>query len=738
LDKCWNDTLDDSVVAVVPRGISSNLEYTSGVQKQTVDVISTQYNNVSEEKKAILEEKIDGFDKDPNIIIGDFDNGNFVEIPTESVETEIPKTNVVSETVSPPEISLPVINKDVVDVPVAPSRPVRNRRSPVRYGYDGSQGYGYTLEAVASIKEKAKGVVQHCSNLSSTVPPYMHPAVYYLSCQANFTDGSIDCTDPSVYAAVYNKNIGADTYKYHQALLLPDWEKFQAAAVEEIQTLESMGTWMEVDRSSVPQQKRILGGTWVFKRKRTPEGVITKYKARFCVRGDQQEAGVDYFDTYAPVTMWSTVRTMFVLSIICNLHTVQVDYTNAFAQAKLKEDVYIELPKGFTSKNPDKDVVLKLQKSLYGLVQAPKTFYDHLAGNLKKHGFQCCENVDSCLWVNKEKGVICVIWVDDCLFFSKSISNIDNILKSMNTTMPLTKEQSVTAFLGIQILRSSTSYTLTQPKLIQQIIDACDMTECNGAKTPAHTTPLGADIQGKDFKEKWEYSSVVGMLMFLANNTRPDIAFATHQCARFTHSPKESHGLAVKRIVRYLQATKDKGLIMTPTKDISLDCYVDADFAGLYGVEDNDDPVSVKSRTGYVLLLADCPLIWVSKLQTEIAVSTMEAEYIALSQSMKELIPLRRITTLVCDALLGKQNYKAKMYSKVFEDNVGALQLARSPRMTPRTKHYGIKYHFFRENVVKGEIQLFKVESEYQRADIFTKGLVQAIFERLRKLLQGW
>ena len=109
----------------------------------------------------------------------------------------------------------------------------------------------------------------------------------------------------------------------------------------------------------------------------------------------------------------------------------------------------------------------------------------------------------------------------------------------------------------------------------------------------------------------------------------------------------------------------------------------------------------------------------------------MEAEYIALSQSMKELIPLRRMTTVVCNALFGKGNYKANMYSKVFEDNNGALQLARSPPITPRTKHYGIIYHFFRDHVERGDIKLFKIETENQKADIFTKGLVLAIFERI-------
>jgi hypothetical protein len=130
--------------------------------------------------------------------------------------------------------------------------------------------------------------------------------------------------------------------------------------------------------------------------------------------------------------------------------------------------------------------------------------------------------------------------------------------------------------------------------------------------------------------------------------------------------------------------------------------------------------------------------MWVSKLQTEIASSTMEAEYIALSQSMRDLIPVRRLLQLICDMILPEQIKNARMYSSVFEDNNGALQLARAPRITPRTKHYAIKYHFFRDNVAKGDIKLYKVESSKQRADIFTKGLVQQVFECIRKLLMGW
>ena len=177
---------------------------------------------------------------------------------------------------------------------------------------------------------------------------------------------------------------------------------------------------------------------------------------------------------------------------------------------------------------------------------------------------------------------------------------------------------------------------------------------------------------------------------------------------------------------------------MQPKYKLSVDCYVDADFAGLYGSEDSQNSICAKSRTGYVLLLADCPLMWVSKLQSEIASSTMESEYIALSQAMRDLIPIRRLLQLICDTVLLSQSNNARMYSSVFEDNNGALTLARAPRITPRTKHYAIKYHFFRENVIQGDIKLYKVESSKQRADIFTKGLVQQIHETIRKLLMGW
>jgi hypothetical protein len=182
---------------------------------------------------------------------------------------------------------------------------------------------------------------------------------------------------------------------------------------------------------------------------------------------------------------------------------------------------------------------------------------------------------------------------------------------------------------------------LTQTGLIDKTLKTAGMESTHKACTPASTTPVGADRDGDPFDELWEYATVVSMLMYLAANTRPDIAYAVHQAARYTHAPKASHAVAVKRILRYLRGTQDKGIIFKTNRSNKIDCHVDADVAGLFGVEDGQDPVSVKSRSGYVIFFSGVPLLWVSKLQTLIALSTMEDKYVALSQSMRDLIPIR-------------------------------------------------------------------------------------------------
>jgi hypothetical protein len=230
------------------------------------------------------------------------------------------------------------------------------------------------------------------------------------------------------------------------------------------------------------------------------------------------------------------------------------------------------------------------------------------------------------------------------------------------------------------------------------------------------------------------------MLLYLSGHTRPDLSFAVHQCARYTFAPTRRHEQALLRIGRYLKGTLDKGIFMNPSNNLTLDCYPDADFAGLWKHEHADDPHCVRSRTGYVITLAGCPIIWASKMQTEIALSTMEAEYIALSTACRDLFPLIDKLTELTSFLNLPFAPGSNMHVRIHEDNVGALTLGKlEPRhMTPRSKHYAVKYHWFREHLGPRNIELVKIASADQLGDIFTNGLTSRTFANMRKQLMGW
>jgi hypothetical protein len=340
-----------------------------------------------------------------------------------------------------------------------------------------------------------------------------------------------------------------------------------------------------------------------------------------------------------------------------------------------------------------------------------------------------------------------LVYVDDCILFGKKEQELDSMLTKLKDRFELTVEDvaadegvDVFNYLGVELTLDNRTGNVTflQTGLIDKVLKYCRMTDCNTKSTPAASTPLGTDANGKHRQEDWDYATAIGMLLYLSSNSRPDIQFAVHQCARFTHVPRASHEEAIKRICRYLKGTRNKGLTFNPSTEYTMDCYVDADFAGLWNVEHHDDPVCVKSRTGFVITLGGCPLHWVSKLQTEVALSTTEAEYIALSQAMRHLLPMRRILLEIGTKMQLGINAKTLVRSTVWEDNNGALKLANNEsQCSLRTKHIAVKYHFFRSHVGK-DIMVERINTDDQIADIFTKGLDSLKFAKLSALLMGW
>lgn len=305
-------------------------------------------------------------------------------------------------------------------------------------------------------------------------------------------------------------------------------------------------------------------------------------------------------------------------------------------------------------------------------------------------------------------------------------------------------EGTLFGFLGINFNRVGSEIELTQSGLINKVIKLTGMGDASSRDTPAATAPLGSDKGGEPFNEEWSYPAAVGMLLYISSNTRPDIQFAVHQVCRFSHDPKHSHGQAVKRIIRYLVGTSDRGLKFTPDLKEGLNAYVDADFCGLYGYEDDQDPVSVRSRTGFTLTLFGCPIVWSSKLQDAQTLSSTASEYVAFSHVMREVIPMRALLKEIVSKVDLQCSQETLIHSTVFEDNQGCISLVNVPKMSTRNKYIALKYHFFRAHIGKdtdgsgGSVECKYISTLEQKADIFTKGLGPAQFQVIRKLLMGW
>ena len=534
----------------------------------------------------------------------------------------------------------------------------------------------------------------------------------------------------------------ADNPSWREATRGKFADEYWNAMKLEIATLENIDAWSVIDRES---DHHVIASTWAFKCKRYPDGLIKKFKARFCARGDQQLEGIDFFETYAPVVQWTTIRLMFILEILLGLKSKQGDVTCAFLHADLEpgENVYVDMPLGFSqySKNGIRKI-LKLKKTLYGLRQSPRAFWKYITEKLETCGLEQSK-FDPCLFVGDK--VICVVYVDDLICWSKDTLEINNAaLQLRDLGVDLEQEDDAAGFLGVTLERDPETGLLEmkQTGLIKRIIEAVGLDDgsVKGKYTPSESKPLVKDVHGHAASGAFSYSSVVGMLLYLSGHTRPDITFAVNCCARYMFCPKHSHELALKRIGRYLKQTSDRGMVMSPSSDVcKIDAYPDADFAGMYGHEEHTDPACAKSRTGFIITFAECPVLWQSKLQTETALSTMEAEIIALSACCRELFPIIDMVSSVTKSVnlpIGKTT----MNVSIHEDNSGALVLGKTlpPQFTPRSKYYAIKTIWFREEIFKRGIQLQKIDTIEQLGDIFTKGLTRVVFEYLRKKILGW
>ena len=553
--------------------------------------------------------------------------------------------------------------------------------------------------------------------------------------------------DPIAFKAVHDP----DTLYMHQALKQHDSDKFIDAMVKEIRDHEVRFHWRVVKRSTVPSDQKVLPSVWAMKRKRRIlSGEVYKWKARLNVHGGKQELGINYWQTYSPVVDWATIRLFLILSIINQWISIQIDFVLAFPQAPIECKMYMEIPQGFEIIGASKgEYVLLLLKNLYGQKQAGRVWFEYLKQGLIKVGFEQ-SNQNECVFV--KQGVILIIYVDDGILFGYDKALLLDVVKRLQQEgYDIEEMGDVCDYIGVKVDKLPDGrIKLSQPQLITQILTDLGFQEHTKSKEiPALSSkPIHRDPDGDPFEEKWEYPSIIGKLNYLEKSTRGDLSYAVHQCARFTSEPKKSHANAVRQIGRYLIGTKDKGIILTPNQK-SFECYADAGFSGDWVKELAPYDISTaRSRSGYVLTYAGCAISWFSKLQTEIALSTCEAEYISLSTALKEVIYLMDFIQELHDfgipiinepATVKNKGFKMpKVFCEAFEDNSAALEMALVPKMRPRTRHINLKYHHFRLHVRDGKIKVYAIDTKNQLADIFTKALPKVDFIRHRKILLGW
>ena len=372
----------------------------------------------------------------------------------------------------------------------------------------------------------------------------------------------------------------------------------------------------------------------------------------------------------------------------------------AYPEAPAEMPLYMRLPQGFRRDGMSRKThALKLVHSVYRQKQAGRIWNKYMDQGMKEIGFKP-SSFDPCLYYRGS--IVFLVYIDDCIIFGPDRHSIDAVvanLRACSHHFTIDDQGDIGDFLGIQVQKSPDgTIQLTQPQLIDAIIkDLHLQSGSNVKKTPAvPNNPLHKDTDGPDMTPEFHYRSVIGNLNFLEKSTRPDILVSVHQCARFSEQPKRSHAEAVKRIGRYLLATRDKGLIIHLNTRTYFECWVDADFSGNWRQQDAyNDPMTSKSRSGWIVSFAGAPITWASKIQTITALSTTEAEYIALSTSLREVIPLMGMLKEATEQGVQINNFPPKIHCTSFEDNSGALELARLPKVCPRMKHINQSFHHF-------------------------------------------
>lgn len=497
----------------------------------------------------------------------------------------------------------------------------------------------------------------------------------------------------------------SDPLSYHEAISGPDSSDWIHAMKREYDSLMSNTVWKLVER---PQNVNIVKNKWVYRKKCNSTGELT-YKARLVARGFSQKQGIDYTDTFSPVVRHSTMRILFALANNFDLDIEHLDVETAFLNSNLNEVIYMEQPDGFIT---DKNKVCLLLKSIYGLKQSSRMW------NLKVHKLLVdndfiqskCEPCVYFKCLNKKITII-ALYVDDFYVFSNCNDTKSKLYKLLESNFNVKNLGSLKNCLGINITRDKSKgiLTLDQSAYIRKLLKIFGMEQCRPVSTPMVCNSKLEKAESADCLDDdvYKYRQLLGSLMYLSVCTRPDITFAVSQLSQFNNGFNKSHWIAAKRILRYLAGTLNYALYFHRSHDLNLVAYADADWG--------NDCLDRKSYTGYVIKLGTNTISWESRKQKCVALSSTEAEYLAISDTCKELCFIKNFVFEIMNV---------KISTTLFNDNQSAQKLLTIREFChKKTKHIDIRYHFVKDLIVNNLIAVKYMSTDNMIADVLTKAL---------------
>ena len=499
-----------------------------------------------------------------------------------------------------------------------------------------------------------------------------------------------------------------DPLSYEEAMSRPDAIHWKRACAEEMEEFVRQKVFSIV---TSPKGRKVIGCKWVFKMKHDADGQVERYKARLVAQGFSQIPGIDFSETFAPVTRHQTFRTLLALANRYHWHIHQMDVKTAFLNGNLENEIYMKIPPGVES---DTGQVWLLHKALYGLKQASREWYLKLKKQLEDLGFKR-SNADHGVFTKASGGKIFIIavYVDDFLLFSELMHEIKKIKSKLKEFFEMKDLGEAKWILQMRIERSESrlgvrTLSLSQEQYVEEVLERHGMADCNPVKTP-----MEKNIQLPVLKEAevdiTEYQRCIGSLMYLMVCTRPDIAYSVGVLSRHVSCPGNVHMQAIKRVFRYLRGTSQYSLQYKSNdeEESQFEIFVDADWAG--------DRVDRKSISGFVVMLEGGAISWGSKKQTSVSLSTVEAEFVAASMAVREALWHR--------VLYKSLDFELTNATRLFIDNQGALDLMRSGQINDKTKHIDIKFRHICDREEAGDVTGIHVTTENQLADMMTKSL---------------